>query len=89
MEGAKLDLLLCNWGEQVTDVSIGEPLGTSDHCSISFKIFIDKGSIVPRVKILNWGKPKFNGLDRNLLDLIAAKGTSGMHVPVGVKSKAG
>ena len=65
-EEAILDLVLGNKPRQVTDVSVGDHFGNSDHNSISFKTLVEKDRSSPRVKVLNWGKANYNSIRQEL-----------------------
>lgn len=61
------DLLLVNWSGQVTEVSVGEPFGATDHSSpISCKMVMDKDTAGLQVKALNWGKNNFYCIGQEL-----------------------
>lgn len=54
----------------MTDVFVVDSVGTSDLCSISFKINIRNDMAVPRVKIMNLGKLNFDGVHRKILEQV-------------------
>lgn len=74
-----MQLLTSSQGtRQVTQVSVGEPLGIH---SINFKVVKEKGWTGPQVKVLNWGKANFGGIRQELAEvdwpsLFANKGMS-------------
>eukprot|EP00061_Rhincodon_typus_P006396 g26998.t1 len=61
-EGKKLDLFLGSRGGPVTELAVGEHFGTSDQCSINFKIVMEKDQTSPQDQVLNWSKVNFDGI---------------------------
>ena len=59
---AILNLVLGNEPGQVTDLSVGEHLGGSDHCSLAFSIIMEKDRIREDRNIFNWGRANYEAV---------------------------
>eukprot|EP00061_Rhincodon_typus_P009000 g32122.t1 len=57
-EGAIVDLVLANELDQVTDLSVGEHFGNSNHNFLSFKIAMNLDKSGPNGKVVNWEVPE-------------------------------
>ena len=80
---AILDLILGNEPGQVTDLSVGEHLGDSDHHSLAFSIIMEKDRIREDREIFNWGRANYEAIRLELAgvnwdDVFAGKCTMDM-----------
>ncbi|XP_062907777.1 ubiquitin-conjugating enzyme E2 G2 isoform X1 [Mobula hypostoma] len=80
---AILDLVLNNEPGQVTDLSVGEHLGDSDHRTLAFNIIMEKDRIREDRKIFNWGRANYEAIRLELAgvnwdDVFAGKCTKDM-----------
>lgn len=57
---AVLDLVLCNDPDRIRNVEVKEPLGTSDHYTISFDVLWQVTNLSLKSKIFNFRRAKFD-----------------------------
>ena len=63
---AVLDLVLGNEPGQVSDLSVGEHFGDSDHNSISFTLALERDRIRRTRKMFNWSKGNYEALRQEI-----------------------
>ena len=63
---AVLDLVLANEPGQVSDLSVGEHLGDSDHNSISFTLALERDRIRQARKVFIWSKGKYDAIRQEI-----------------------
>jgi len=63
---AILDLVIGNEPGQVSDLSVGEHFGDSDHNSLTFTIVMERDRSRRYEKVFNWGRGNYNAIRQEL-----------------------